>query len=149
MEEQIVEWKRSSEGEESLLMGNLLDNAGEGGSDWWAFIISRMGTEDKQAAYLSRLRDAVEKIYQDMEASQKSYRLSDIHRIVLTVRACGGDPTNFGTDPEGNPIDLVRDSVCEQPLGRPGQPGDQRLYLGFDRRGQRELRGTGRRGMDP
>ena len=70
MEEQIVEWKRSSEGEESLLMGNLLDNAGEGGSDWWAFIISRMGTEDKQAAYLSRLRDAVEKIYQDMEASQ-------------------------------------------------------------------------------
>ena len=123
MEEQIVEWKRSSEGEESLLMGNLLDNAGEGGSDWWAFIISRMGTEDKQAAYLSRLRDAVEKIYQDMEASQKSYRLSDIHRIVLTVRACGGDPTNFGTDPEGNPIDLVRDSVWNSLWGDPGNQG--------------------------
>ena len=37
----------------------------------------------------------VEKIYQDMEDSRLRYRLSDLHRIAMTVEACGGDPTAF------------------------------------------------------
>ncbi|MDI9241281.1 hypothetical protein [Fusibacillus kribbianus] len=119
----ILEWKRAAEGNDQILSGALLDGAGGASSDWIAFNISRIGIEDNQAAYLSRLRDAVEKIYQNMEDSLKRYRVSDMHRIAMTVKACGGDPTNFGTDPEGNPINLIQDTVWNSLWGDPGSQG--------------------------
>ena len=123
MQEDIIDWRRSFEDSSQLLSGELLDKAGSAGSDWFAFDISRMGIEDQQAAYLSRLEDVVEKIYQDMEDSRLRYRLSDLHRIAMTVEACGGDPTAFGSDPEGNPINLIRDSVWNSIWGDPGAQG--------------------------
>ena len=123
LQSEIVEWKRAAGGENLLLAGDVLDSAGGAGSDWVAFNISRIGMEDNQAAYLSRLRDAVEKIYADTETSAKRYNLSDLHRLVLTVEACGGDPTSFGTDPEGNPIDLLEDSTWNSIWGDPGRQG--------------------------
>lgn len=123
MQEKIVEWKRTVEGGGQLLSGSLLDGAGGAGSDWIAFNISRMGMEDNQAAYLSRLKDVVEKIYQDMDDSLKRYRVSDMHRIAMTIEACGGDPTNFGTDPDGNSIDLIKDTVWNSLWGDPGNQG--------------------------
>lgn len=123
LQSEIVEWKRAAGGENLLLAGDVLDSAGGAGSDWVAFNISRIGMEDNQAAYLSRLRDAVEKIYEDTETSAKRYNLSDLHRLVLTVEACGGDPTSFGTDPEGNPIDLLEDSTWNSIWGDPGRQG--------------------------
>lgn len=134
MEEGIVSWKSSSEGEKELLTGELRDQAGSAGSDWFAFDVARMGsaTEEQRAAYLARLQDAVEAVYANKEDSMMRLRISDIHRMALTVIACGGDPENFGTDPDGNPINLIHDTVWEQQqlLGRPGGSGDQRLYLG-------------------
>ena len=88
MQEDIIDWRRSFEDSSQLLSGELLDKAGSAGSDWFAFDISRMGIEDQQAAYLSRLEDVVEKIYQDMEDSRLRYRLSDLHRIAMTVERC-------------------------------------------------------------
>ena len=123
MQERIVSWKCVSMGYDQLLRGELLDGAGDGGSDWFAFDISRMGIEDNQAAYLSRLQDAVEKIYQDLEGNKKRFRLSDLHRMVLTIEACGGDPTAFGTDPDGNSINLIEDSVWNSVWGDPGDQG--------------------------
>lgn len=55
MQDMILNWKYANGGENQILAGDLLDGAGEGGSDWIAFNISRMGVEDNQAAYLSRL----------------------------------------------------------------------------------------------
>ena len=71
-----------------------------------------MGIEDQQAAYLSRLEDVVEKIYQDMEDSRLRYRLSDLHRIatvsythldVYKRQAYGSDrqPENGYEQPDG------------------------------------------------
>ncbi len=123
MQQSIVDWKKQIEGEDQILAGDLLDGAGGGSSDWVAFDISRMGIQDNQAAYLSRMKDQVERIYQDLDASRTKLRVSDMHRLVLTIGACGGDPTNFGTDPEGNPIDLVNDSVWNSLWGDPGDQG--------------------------
>lgn len=124
IQDNIVSWKAGTEGEKQLLVGDLLDGAGSPGSDWYAFTIARMGEEkENQAAYLSRLQDAVENVYADLEDSKTRYRLSDIHRMALTVMACGGDPENFGTDPDGNPINLIRDTVWNSLWGDPGDQG--------------------------
>mgnify|MGYP006875988041 FL=1 len=58
MEEGIVSWKSSSEGEKELLTGELRDQAGSAGSDWFAFDVARMGsaTEEQRAAYLPDCR---------------------------------------------------------------------------------------------
>ena len=89
MQESIINWKQANSKGDKLLTGELLDGAGDGGSDWFAFDISRMGVEDNQAAYLSRLQDVVEEIYQDIEGNRNRYRLSDIYRMILTIEACG------------------------------------------------------------
>lgn len=124
IQDNIVSWKAGTEGEKQLLAGELLDGAGSPGSDWYAFTIARMGEEkENQAAYLSRLQDAVENVYADLEDSKTRYRLSDIHRMALTAMACGGDPENFGTDPDGNPINLIRDTVWNSLWGDPGDQG--------------------------
>lgn len=126
MQEGIVSWKSSSEGEKELLAGDLLDQAGSAGSDWFAFDVARMGsaTEEQRAAYLARLQDAVEAVYANKEDSMMRLRISDIHRMALTVIACGGDPENFGTDPDGNPINLINDTVWNSNSCW-GDPGDQ------------------------
>lgn len=123
MQADIVKWKQAANGEEQFLDGELLDGAGNGGSDWFAFDISRMGLEDNQAAYLSRMKDVVENIYQNLEGSEQKYRLSDIYRMILTIEACGGDPTNFGTDAQGKGIDLVNDYIWNSIWGDPGNQG--------------------------
>lgn len=123
IQEEIISWKCDVEGEKELLAGSLLDGAGSAGSDWFAFDISRMGKEDQQAAYLSRLKDAVETMYIDKEDSKVRYRVSDFHRIAMTILACGGDPENFGTDPDGNPINLINDTVWNCIWGDMGNQG--------------------------
>lgn len=121
-----MSWKSSSEGEKELLTGELRDQAGSAGSDWFAFDVARMGsaTEEQRAAYLARLQDAVEAVYANKEDSMMRLRISDIHRMALTVIACGGDPENFGTDPDGNPINLIHDTVWNSNSCW-GDPGDQ------------------------
>ena len=127
MQQAILDWKCPSAQSGQLLTGDLLDGAGGAGSDWFAFDICRMGIEDNQASYLARLEDVVDKIYQEMEEDSstvlREYRVTDLQRIVLTIEACGGDPTSFGTDSEGNSIDLVDDTVWNSLWGDPGDQG--------------------------
>lgn len=129
MQQKILDWKCPSAEAGELLTGDLLDGAGQAASDWFAFDIGRIGNEDKnnQAAYLARLEDVVEKIYQEMAEDSatvmREYRLTDLHRMVLTIEACGGDSTAFGSDPEGNSIDLINDSVWNSLWGDPGDQG--------------------------
>lgn len=123
MQDMILDWKYAKGGESKFLSGDLLDGAGEGGSDWIAFNISRIGIEDNQAAYLSRLQDVVEKLYQDPNSDGKKYLLSDIYRIIITIEACGGNPEAFGKDPEGNSINLLKDGIWNSIWGDPGKQG--------------------------
>lgn len=119
----IIEWKMEQAGIDSLLSGSVLDHAGESGSDWYAFTGSRIGTVDGQAAYLSRLQDYVEGIYADLENNAASMNATEWHRLALTVSACGGDPTAFGVDADGNPINLVADGTWDCVTGDPGKQG--------------------------
>ena len=123
LQEGIVTWKTTAEGEKQLLSGDFLDAAGSAESDWFAFDLARMGEAENSAAYLSRLKDAVERIYASIEDSKVSLRVSDLHRIAMTVKALGADPENFGKDADGNSIDLIRDTVWNSIWGDPGNQG--------------------------
>ena len=121
IQEGVLSWKNS--GETKLLSGELLDGAGTSQSDWYAFDVSRMGLEQKQDAYLSRLQDAVSKIYEDLDNSIKTMKVTDWSRIALTASACGADPTDFGTDHNGNSINLIEDGTWNCIFEDPGKQG--------------------------
>lgn len=127
MEEGIVSWKSSSlEGEKELLTGELRDQAGRTGLRlmWrvWEVLRKNNGqhTWPDCKGWWRR--------YANKEDSMMRLRISDIQRMALTVIACGGDPENFGTDPDGNPINLIHDTVwnsnsCWGDLGDQGING--------------------------
>lgn len=54
-------------------------------------------------------------------------KATEWHRIALAVLAAGGDPTSFGTDGDGQPIDLIADGTYNRgwqtSLGRQGING--------------------------
>lgn len=120
----ILGWRGIAEGTDSLLLpGDLLDGAGGAASDWWAFGTARRGGSESMASYLSRLQDAVEKLYEDLDSSLMRLQATDWHRMALTVAALGGDPTAFGTDAEGNAINLIADGTWNCIQGDPGSQG--------------------------
>lgn len=123
IQDQILQWKREENGKEFLLSGALLDQAGSSAGDWFAFDVGRIGKADGQAQYLSRLIAAVEEMYQDLEENRSRLKATDWHRIAIAAAACGADPASFGTDQEGNAIDLIRDGVWNCVLGDPGKQG--------------------------
>lgn len=124
IEDGIIDWKKSLIGEKELFAGAFVDKAGDPASDWFAFSASRMGIEGDRASYLARMQETVEAIYADPEKYQGSLLVSDIYRMILTIKACGGNPEQFGTDPEGNPINLLKDHLWHTSVfGEPGKQG--------------------------
>ena len=124
IENGIVDWKKGIIGEKELFAGSFVDKAGDPASDWFAFTVSRMGTEGDRASYLARMQETVEAIYADPEKYQGSLLVSDIYRMILTIKACGGDPEQFGTDSEGNTINLLNDHLWHTSVfGEPGKQG--------------------------
>ncbi len=123
VQEAIVDWEMERNESDQLLTGELLDNADGRESQWFAFAASRIGIEDNQAQYLARLQQVVEYYYANLEAEKENLKATDWHRLALTIRACGGDPTAFGVDPEGNPINLIADGTYDCIMGDPGQQG--------------------------
>ncbi len=100
--------------------------AGSSVSDWTALAMARAGIADDYAGYLSRLQAYVEKKYQE-EGGLHTVKATEYHRIALTVAVLGGDPTAFGTKPDGTAIDLVADGTYnwqgENGLGGQGLNG--------------------------
>ena len=87
--------------------------AGDSLSDWVLITALEAGddTLDTQK-YLQELQAYVEKAYAE-NGGLDSFRATEWHRTILAVCACGGDPTAFGTGPDGQPIDLVRDGIWD------------------------------------
>lgn len=85
-----------------------------------------LGVEDRYDAYLAVLRDQVEERYRQPGALSAA-KATEWHRIALAVLAAGGDPTSFGTDGDGQPIDLIADGTYNRgrqtSLGRQGING--------------------------
>lgn len=127
--EGIIAWKKSDNGSDPdgyLLNDAYLVLAGTTPGDWYPIGLGRLGIEDRNAAYLAVLRDRVEERYRQ-PGKLNAAKATEWHRIALAVSAMGGDPTSFGTDAEGNPIDLIADGTYDRgkttSLGRQGING--------------------------
>ncbi len=100
--------------------------AGSSVSDWTALAMARAGIADDYAGYLARLQAYVERQYAE-NGGLHEVKATEYHRIALTVAALGGDPTAFGTKPDGTAIDLVAEGTYnwqgEEDLGGQGLNG--------------------------
>ncbi|MCQ2500260.1 MAG: terpene cyclase/mutase family protein, partial [Lachnospiraceae bacterium] len=92
----------------SLLSDEELLPAGDSVSDWIAFLTGRTGNKEMGAAYLNRLEEYVTKQYKE-QGGLDPFTATSWHRMILTVAALGGEPTAFGEDADGNPVNLVAD----------------------------------------
>ncbi len=110
---------------DSLLTEEKLP-AGSSVSDWTALAMARAGIADDYEGYLSRLQAYVEQKYAE-NGGLHEVKATEYHRIALTAAALGGDPTAFGTKPDGTAIDLVADGTYnwqgENELGAQGLNG--------------------------
>lgn len=110
-------------GEHLLSSQALMQYCGSSFEDWLALTIGRLGASEGAERYLSSLKDYVTRCYQS-DALLDSRNATEWHRIGLTVLALGGDPTAFGVDPNGQPINLVADGTYYRgntnPLGAQG-----------------------------
>ena len=92
-----------------LLTEELLP-AGSSVSDWTALAMARAEVADDYAGYLTRLQAYVERQYAE-NGCLHEVKATEYHRIALTAAALGGDPTAFGTKPDGTAIDLVAEGT--------------------------------------
>ena len=95
--------------------GKLLSNsdsfpAGTSVCDWTAMAFSIMGVDEDYDAYLSSLESYVTKRYASEGGLHRS-KATEWHRIALTVMALGKNPESFGTDSNGNSVNLISDGT--------------------------------------
>lgn len=79
-------------------------------SDWTALILARNGWTAHSEAYLNGLWEYVSENY-EKQGGLDTIKATIWHRITLTVLALGADPTCFGEDANGEPIDLIADGT--------------------------------------
>ena len=98
--------------------------AGNSVSDWMAAGLALGGVEEAYDAYLNALKAYVEKCYAD-KGCLDAVKVTEYHRIALTVLALGGDPTYFGKDSKGADINLIADGTYNfaGELGKQGLNG--------------------------
>lgn len=125
----IIAWKKADNGSEPdgyLINDKYLGNAGTTPGDWYPIALGRLGVQDNNEGYLAVIKDRVEERYRE-SGRLSAAKATEWHRIALAVLAMGGDPTNFGTDENGAPINLIADGTYDRgkttPLGRQGING--------------------------
>lgn len=108
----VVEWKKYENKSKNgnLFDSNFLSNVGNSATDWYAIAFGRLGTKDDYSSYNAMLKNVVSERYSS-EGKLDSQKATEWHRISLAVLALGGDPTNMGTDVNGNVIDLISDGT--------------------------------------
>jgi hypothetical protein len=88
--ENIITYEKSEYGisdENSLFSGDFLKDAGESSADWLVIGASRLGLNEDYTEYLKSLEN-------DFDANNFS-KATDLHRLILTVCACGESPVDF------------------------------------------------------
>ena len=109
--------------EEALPAGNSI-------SDWVAMTLALSGSEEAYSAYLDRLEEYVSDCYEE-QGCIDDVKATETQRIALTVLALGGDPQNFGTDENGEPVNLIADGTWNFPGGSIGQQGTNGYIYGL------------------
>ncbi len=84
--------------------------AGNSSFDWMAMALKLSGAQDDYDGYLAAMAQSVTDRYGENGALD-AYKPTEYHRIALTVLALGGDPTAFGTDAQGNSVNLIADGT--------------------------------------
>ena len=84
--------------------------AGNSSFDWMAIALKLSGAQDDYSGYLAALEQNVTDRYAK-NGTLDAYKPTEFQRIALTVLALGGDPTSFGTDAQGKPVDLIADGT--------------------------------------
>ncbi len=125
----IIEWKKSDNGSTAdgyLINDEYLLLAGTTPGDWYPIGLGRLGISDKYAAYLAVIKDRIEERYRQ-PGKLSSAKATEWHRISLAVLAMGGDPTDIGSDENGESINLIADGTYDRgvttSLGRQGING--------------------------
>ena len=103
-----VDWCR--QGQDTLFTPEFNAGLGNSVTDWLALDIGRLGIKDDYEAALEALETYVTEAYQTEELLHRA-KSTEWHRISLTVLALGGDPTAFGTNVQGKPVDLIADGT--------------------------------------
>lgn len=109
----IINWKKldnGAEGGSSFFNDKFLSLAGTTPGDWYPIGMSRLEVPEDYSRYLAVLKAEVEKRYKKKNKLSAA-KATEWHRISLAVLASGGDPRNFGTDNDGNPINLIADGT--------------------------------------
>lgn len=86
------------------------ETAGNSLSDWAVLLTARSGISAHREDYLNALWEYVSDNYAQKGALD-TVKATEWHRIALTVTALGADATCFGTDAQGNSIDLLADGA--------------------------------------
>lgn len=117
----IVSYEKSVMGiseNENLFSGDFLANAGKDVSDWFVIGISQMGPSEDYTAYYNALEENISALYETPDRLDRN-KATEWHRVILSVLACGKDPTDVGG------IDLVEDGIYGR--GEENSPGKQGL----------------------
>ena len=93
-----------------LLKDRELFPAGDSVCDWLAMAMALSGAKECYSDYLAALKAYVEDAYAKNGYLDRN-KATEYHRIALTVLALGGDPTHFGTKPDGSAIDLIAEGT--------------------------------------
>ena len=104
-----------------LLKDRELFPAGDSVCDWLAIAMALSGTRESYSDYLAELKTHAEDAYAKNGRLDRN-KATEYHRIALTVLALGGDPTHFGTKPDGSAIDLIAEGTYNY-AGDPGAQG--------------------------
>lgn len=124
--EGIIEWKKRSmglSGSDNLLSPAYVSAAGSPAGDWYPIGLGRLGIADDYARYLAAIRENISERYAK-RGGLDAVKSTEWHRISLAVLALGGDPTSFGFDADGKPVNLIADGVYNRKtLGAQGING--------------------------
>ncbi len=98
------------DGKSNLLSDSENFPAGTSVCDWTAMAFAMLGIDEDYDAYLSALQSYVTEHYEADGYLHRS-KATEWHRIALTVMALGGDPESFGSDANGNSVNLIADGT--------------------------------------
>lgn len=92
------------------ILSSKLVAPGESVSDWIAIATGCSGNPVKRNAYLKGLEEYVTAEY-ERNSCLHNIKATEYHRISLAVLVLGGDPTAFGKDASGEPINLIAEGT--------------------------------------
>ena len=95
---------------EGFLEDRAAELAGSSIGDWLAMALSACGANESYDAYLAALEQHVTERYAE-QGTLDALMATEYSRTILTVSMLGGDPSAFGTRPDGTTVDLLNDGV--------------------------------------